>query len=36
MKYFLHKVQLQVSTLDNGHLQVVAFLFGFKEIGWEP
>jgi len=23
MKYFLHKVQLHVSALDNGHLQVV-------------
>ena len=23
MKYFLHKVQLRVSALDNGHLQVV-------------
>jgi len=23
IKYFLHKVQLHVSALDNGHLQVV-------------
>jgi len=23
VKYFLHKVQLRVSALDNGHLQVV-------------
>ena len=23
LKYFLHKVQLHVSALDNGHLQVV-------------
>jgi len=23
VKYFLHKVQLHVSALDNGHLQVV-------------
>jgi len=23
MKYFLHKVQLHVSALDNGHLQLV-------------
>jgi len=28
MKYFLHKVQLHVSALDNGHLQVVQPEYG--------